>query len=216
MDSKGNKFSNSDKNRQQIIQNELHWHETRATHRYKIDNILYAPPSFESIIQSAVNFLNPRSGDTLLEVGCGEGKEIVRLAQIGARVIGLDLSFMQLLRAKKMVDQMYLNDMVYFVQANAERLPFSTNSFQLIYGKAIIHHLDIDDSLNEIDRITKEGGRIALAEPLKLHPVFYFLRKVSPLLRTKYEHPLTYSQLVNIGSYFHDFKLATIHFKKKD
>jgi SAM-dependent methyltransferase len=49
-----------------------------------------------------------------------------------------------------------------FVVANAEQLPFRNNTFGLVYGFGIIHHLeDIDKGFREAYRVLKPEGRIA-------------------------------------------------------
>jgi len=45
---------------------------------------------------------------------------------------------------------------------DAERLPFPDNSFDLVFGHAILHHIpDLDAAFSEFRRVLRPGGRIA-------------------------------------------------------
>lgn len=53
---------------------------------------------------------------------------------------------------------------------DAETLPFPDNSFDLVMGHAILHHIpDLDQAFREFNRVLKPGGRIFFAgEPSKI------------------------------------------------
>jgi SAM-dependent methyltransferase len=48
---------------------------------------------------------------------------------------------------------------------DAERLPFADQSFDRIWGNAILHHLDLDKAAREIDRVLAPGGVAVFCEP---------------------------------------------------
>jgi SAM-dependent methyltransferase len=73
---------------------------------------------------------------------------------------------------------------------NAESLSFADESFDIVVGRGILHHLDLDQSLAEIRRILKKGGVAIFAEPMGHNPVLNWYRARTPELRTPDEHPL--------------------------
>jgi SAM-dependent methyltransferase len=48
-------------------------------------------------------------------------------------------------------------------------MSFPDDSFDLVFGSGIIHHLDIDRALGEIARVLRPGGRAVFVEPLGLN-----------------------------------------------
>jgi len=195
-------FHSAQDSRKAVIASELAWHEQEADRRFSLDTFLYAPPAFDQVVQSSFAFLQMGSGELVLDMGCGEGKETLQLAQQGLLVVSTDLSYVQLCRARQRVQESAPDAKVCFVQANAEALPFASASFRIIYGKAILHHLDINLSAQEIKRLLRQRGRATFAEPMAHHPLFWLGRQLTPKLRTKDEHPLTFRELRHFGAYF--------------
>lgn len=195
-----------------IIASELAWHDRQAHRRFSLDVFLYAPPVFDQIVQSSFAFLRMGLGELVLDMGCGEGKETLQLAQQGCLVVSIDLSHMQLCRARQLVQESALDAKVCFVQANAEELPFASDSFRIIYGKAILHHLDIDLSAQEIKRLLRQRGRATFAEPLAYHPLFWLARQLTPQLHSKDEHPLTFRELRHFVAYFSQSEIEEYFF----
>lgn len=188
--------------RKAIVANELAWHEQESQRRFSLDRFLYAAPAFDRIVQSSFTFLQMKPGELVLDMGCGEGKETLLLARQGLTVISTDLSRLQLGRARQLMQEKAANARVCFVQANAEELPFAANSFRIIYGKAILHHLDLGLSAQEVKRLLRQDGRASFAEPLAHHPLFWAARRLTPQLHTKDEHPLPLSELRRFGAHF--------------
>ncbi|MEM7118374.1 MAG: class I SAM-dependent methyltransferase [Chloroflexota bacterium] len=198
--------------RRAVIANELAWHEEEAHRRVSLDSFLYAPPAFDAVVQSSLKYLQPNENEWVLDLGCGEGKEALELVRQGAGVIGVDLSHQQLGRAREHVLRFAPKAKIHFVQANAEELPFCAGAFRSIHGKAIIHHLDLKISADEIKRLLQPKGRATFAEPLAQHPLFWLGRQLTPRLRTKDEHPLAFDELSRFGGYFQQSEVEAYFF----
>jgi ubiquinone/menaquinone biosynthesis C-methylase UbiE len=186
------------RDRHQVIQDELAWHEEEAHRRIPLDKLLYADPAFDVVINSGVSFVDPNPKQWLLEIGCGEGKESVKFHDKQAKFVSIDLSHVQLQRARELMQEKFGHVNAFFVQANAEELPFAKDSFNAIYAKAVLHHLDLDIAYGEFSRAMTDNGRIAITEPLAHHPMIQFGRFSTPRLRTKDERPIPYHE-------FHEF-----------
>ena len=77
-----------------------------------------------------------------------------------------------------------------------------SNSFDIVYGSGILHHLDLKKSLNEINRVLKKDGTIIFVEPLATNPLINIYRKFTPNARTSDEHPFRLSDIELIKSLF--------------
>lgn len=203
--------------RREVIARELAWHEEEAEKRYGLDSFLYAPPAFDRVVARMLAFLEEDTAvPAALDLACGEGKETLAMAQRGWTVFSLDLSYAQLARVRKLVQKTDPTLPVHFIQANAEQLPFARNSFPVVYGKAIIHHLDLELSAAQVNRVLQARGRAAVAEPLAHHPLFWLGRRLTPKLRTADERPLTYAAFQAFrrkfahGTMTEDFLLAPL------
>lgn len=73
---------------------------------------------------------------------------------------------------------------------DANELTFEDESFDVVYGGAILHHLDIEKTMNHVYRVLKPGGFILFLEPLNMNPVYKLYRKMNPKERTPDEHAL--------------------------
>jgi ubiquinone/menaquinone biosynthesis C-methylase UbiE len=90
-------------------------------------------------------------GDTLLEVGCGEGMLLAALN--GGRKYGIDPSLQALLRARK-------RSAASCAVARAEELPFPPGVFDLVVAVGVMEHFeDPDAATAEIRRVLKSSGR---------------------------------------------------------
>ena len=96
------------------------------------------------------------------------------LARRGATVTACDLSAGYVSEAQK---RALANEaVIQFAVADCHEMPFSDSSFDLIWGHAILHHLDVATAANEIRRILAPGGTAVFGEPWAGNPVVNLLR----------------------------------------
>ncbi|MHA2281143.1 MAG: class I SAM-dependent methyltransferase [Promethearchaeota archaeon] len=141
-------------------------------------------------------------GRKILDVGCGIGSFSFYLAQQGANLVGIDLSRNLIEYCQEQSKILGLS--IEFRVMNAQIPDFEEESFDIILGSRIIHHLpDMDLFFNICKRLLKKNGFIAFIEPLKKNPIVELNRKhFAPKERTEHEHPLFISDIVNAGKIF--------------
>ena len=96
-----------------------------------------------------------------LEVGAGTGYFSLNLLQLGvvARVTATDISVGMLNTTSETAKRLGLQ--IETVRADAEELPFSDASFDLVLGHAVLHHVpDLDRGLREFHRVLRPGGTL--------------------------------------------------------
>lgn len=101
-------------------------------------------------------------GKCILEIGCGQG--------IGAKILskrlkpveyqGIDLDEKMIKRAKRRKIKK-----ATFQTADATKLPFDSETFDLVFDFAIIHHIpNWEEALSEVFRVLKPGGMFLFEE----------------------------------------------------
>lgn len=91
---------------------------------------------------------------------------------------------------------------VTFKIMDAHNLQFDDGSVDVVFGDAILHHLDFSTAVHEIHRVLKPGGICFFREPLASNPVAKLVRKLTPHARTPNEKPLGRKELFEIKKYF--------------
>jgi len=106
-----------------------------------------------------------RSFGDALEIGSGTGYFSLNLVQLGVieRLTATDISPGMLDRLAATAEALGLED-VTTVETEAEILPFEDESFDLVLGHAVLHHIpDLDKAFAEFRRVLRPGGMIAFA-----------------------------------------------------
>lgn len=81
---------------------------------------------------------------------------------------------------------------------DANNLEFEDETFDMVYGAGILHHLDFCRALDEVKRVLKPGGHIVFAEPLGMNPVANLVRVFTPHARTVDEQPLRSKEIAEL------------------
>jgi SAM-dependent methyltransferase len=156
-------------------------------------------------------FLGDLRGKSVLEYGCGLGKATALLAKSGANVSAFDISPASVEVARQRLELNGLSGDV--TVAAGEDLPYPDEAFDIAFGAAILHHLDVERGWAELHRVLKPGGRAAFVEPMGMNPVLNFVRDHVPY-RDKTprgaDRPLTYEEISAWGKGFSEFRYREI------
>jgi ubiquinone/menaquinone biosynthesis C-methylase UbiE len=99
-----------------------------------------------------------------LEIGSGTGYFSLNLVQLGVieKLTATDISPGMLSQLATTAEGLGLE--VKTVRTEAEVLPFADESFDLVFGHAVLHHIpDLDKAFAEFRRVLRPGGAIAFA-----------------------------------------------------
>ncbi|MFN3744565.1 MAG: methyltransferase domain-containing protein [Hyphomicrobiaceae bacterium] len=143
-------------------------------------------------------------GKDVLEYGCAGGElsvDHLELPSIARTLTGIDISDVAIAKAAASAKAAGYDNCT-FLAMNAEAMAFPQGSFDVVFGRGIIHHLDLDRAYGEIVRVLRPGGTAAFYEPLGHNFVLNAYRNRTPDLRTPDEHPLL----------MRDFELARKYF----
>lgn len=113
----------------------------------------------------------------VLEIGCGSGLFTQKVFEATkAQITATDLSEELLEIAKKKLPN------VNFEAQDAMNLPYEENSFDVVFGSSILHHLEMDLALKGMLKVLKPGGKLIFAEPNMINPQI-LLQKNIPAIK---------------------------------
>jgi len=111
------------------------------------------------------NILAGEHCHTIMEIGCGTGKNTVFLAQIGQHVRALDFSAGMVARAR---EKLQLDNVTFTVADITQRWPAEDGSVNLVSCNLVLEHVaDLYFIFAEAARVLTKGGKLFVCE---LHP----------------------------------------------
>jgi ubiquinone/menaquinone biosynthesis C-methylase UbiE len=111
-------------------------------------------------------------GAKVLEVGCGTGLILERIARVADKAVGIDLSPGMLAQARERGLDVQ--------EGMATQLPFEDASFDLVYSFKVLAHVpEIETALAEMARVTRPGGTV-LAEFYNPWSIRYLAKRLGP------------------------------------
>jgi len=142
----------------------------------------YDAPAADTIypLEYAYYLLPNIVGKHVLDYGCGDGLNTVGLLRRGAYVVALDISADLLRVAKQRALTNVGKTGVWFYCADAHATRLSAAWFDVVFGTAILHHLDLDRALTEVYRLLKPGGVAIFKEPMRSSAVLRAIRRLIP------------------------------------
>ncbi len=122
----------------------------------------------------AINHSNPLPGEVCVDLGCGRGNDVIRMAQeVGDQglVYGLDISDGMIEKAKKNAAKLDITN-VQFIKSELESLKLPSNIANLVISNCTINHASDKTAVwSEIYRILKKGGRFVVSDIYSLDDV---------------------------------------------
>ena len=120
-----------------------------------------------SRISRVLNEAEPKSNETMLDIGCGLGTFSFHASKLGVKAIGLDRDYSALTRGIEAVKKIGAEPALR-IKGDALNLPFCNESFNLIINADFIEHLNDADKSNvfrEMLRVMKKDGRAVIYSP---------------------------------------------------
>jgi ubiquinone/menaquinone biosynthesis C-methylase UbiE len=160
-----------------------------------------AMPNPKECVEKVLKTLGEVRDRQVCELGCGTGMLTYELAKRGAVVSAIDISAEAVKITREKVS-MFSPAQIKIRQMDACDLSFKDNSFDIITGTFILHHIDILKAASEIKRVLKPGGQAVFSEPLAHNPISNIWRRLTPDVRTANEWPLSYSEISEMSKHF--------------
>jgi len=111
-----------------------------------------------------------RKEGLILDVGCGVGQVVTKIAEEGSECVGVDISPIAI-RAAARESMKSIN--AFFVVASGYNLPFKQETFNTVGCFDILEHLNNPEKcLDEMLKVLRRNGTIIIASPNLLCPVY--------------------------------------------
>jgi len=127
-----------------------------------------------------LDLLGVQPGTRVLDVGCGVGRLMLRMARRGCRVTGVEFMRADLRRARRLLQEAW--QQVELIEGDGGRLPFADGSFDFVTCTETLEHVaDYGLALRELARVLRPGGNLAVSVPDTLPEII--ARELSELYR---------------------------------
>ena len=134
----------------------------------------------------------------VLDVGCGAGQELLPFAS-NAFCVGTDVTVDVGVIGRELFSHCE-GARVVFIRAGAERLPFASESFDVVICRLALPYTDNFRSLEEMARVLQPGGALML----KIHHLRYYLAKLKTGLLSADVPSMIHSlRVILAGSIYH-------------
>jgi len=171
----------------------------------------YQAPAAATVypLEYAYHLLGDVTGLRIVDFGCGSGANTVLLANRGAHVWGVDISEDLIRLAERRLEVSGRAGGAAFIVASAHDLPFPNDSIDIVFGIAILHHLDLQLVSKEVHRVLRPGGRAIFQEPVRNSKLIRFVRSLIPYRApdiSPFERPLTDPELSRFAAPFASYR----------
>lgn len=149
-------------------------------------------------LEYCYHLLGDVRGKRIVDFGCGSGINSLLLANRGAHVWAVDISEDLVRLGRRRLAVNGRPDGAQFIVGSAHDLPLPDSSVDIVFGIAILHHLDLSLVSREVHRVLKPGGRAIFQEPVRNSAFVRFARSLIPYRApdiSPYERPLTDGEL---------------------
>lgn len=103
------------------------------------------------------------AGKKVLEIGSGAGAHSALFAKHGAQMYSMDITHDRVVATAGKIDLLQDNNKNVCLQADAEKLPFPDNYFDIVYSNGVLHHSpDTPLTIKEAYRVLKPGGKAVI------------------------------------------------------
>src|ERR1700680_2102759 len=173
---------------------------------------------FYSVVHTSDDFYfkwlrETATGKRVLDFGCGSGTYSVELARFAQHVTGIDISPEAIKLAHEHAEAAGLKDKTAFTVMDAEALEFDADSFDVVSVRGVLHHMDLNLALGQIQRVLTKNGKAIFLEALADNPIIHAYRKRTPHLRTAWEtdHILRSKDAIQMRRHFKHVDVRYFH-----
>jgi ubiquinone/menaquinone biosynthesis C-methylase UbiE len=123
--------------------------------------------SYKDFVSSFLNDISTDQNDLILDIATGTAfipRFLIENNFKFKKIIGLDLTFGMLKKAKNNIIENKQEKVISLVCASAHQMPFQPESFDIAICCLATHHMDASTLLSNIEQKLKEDGNLCIAD----------------------------------------------------
>ncbi len=125
----------------------------------QLDSVTHSQETRSRFIDMTGSAAHDLEACRVLDVGCGPGKFIETVREMGAEVFGVDLSF----AVDAALENFGHDPRIHLLQADVFKLPFREEVFDMVFSLGVLHHTpDCEGAFKGLARFVKPGGKLAI------------------------------------------------------
>lgn len=112
--------------------------------------------------ERSYDLLSPQTMETIVDIGCGVGQDVINLAKSGANVIGIDSdkNFIEIAQRQQSNDLQ-----LQFICCQADNIPITSSTIDKVRFDRVLQHIaEHDKTLEEAARILKPNGVLQIID----------------------------------------------------
>lgn len=176
-----------DENLEARVSRERAWHDIRFSDDTRVASTSRFYKALETWYKDYRKACKEVEFKCALEIGAGLESLTAYPEFAGRNITAIDISKVVI---EKMSNEFKAKSFEFIV-ADAHNMKFENSSFDLIFARGVLHHLDLNVAIPELKRVLRFNGNIIFAEPLSGNVLIRFYRYITPHLRTPDERPLS-------------------------
>jgi len=143
--------------------------------RHYIGHWIYKTVGTSSFIRriewrSMFDWLDPKQGEKILDIACGNGVLSLKIAERGCKVYGIDISDNAVKEGVRLAERESIP--CKFEVGSAEDLPYPDRYFDKIVCSSSLEHFKDDiKALGEMNRVLKAGGCVVMTVDSLTYPI---------------------------------------------
>jgi SAM-dependent methyltransferase len=140
----------------------------------------------------------------ILDFGCGSGDSTTELAALGYEATGIDVSPELIALAEERARLDGVVDRAKFLAVDGTTATLPEAAYDLVLVQAVLHHVDLAESLRTLHHVLTPGGWLIIVEPVAYSRMLQWLRDRSPVEKdiSPNERQLNHTDLRQIGERF--------------
>jgi ubiquinone/menaquinone biosynthesis C-methylase UbiE len=123
--------------------------------------------SYQAFVDQLIEKTEILENQNILDIATGTSvipRKIIKQEIPGIQITGLDITESMLRQGEKEMTAIGIDHPISLICADAMRLPFADNTYDLIVSGLASHHMDIPIMLSEMKRVLRPGGLLSIID----------------------------------------------------